>query len=391
MPWKVQDLMSNRTEFVLLATQPQANVSQLCRRFGISRKTGNKWLSRYRAEGDGGLADRSRRPLSSPEQTSAATEDRVLDVRRRHQAWGGRKIRRYLLDRGTVEALDVPAASTITEILRRHGKIDEAESVKRQAWQRFERAAPNELWQMDFKGWFEVSSGSRCHPLTVLDDHSRYALGLQACVNEQGVTVQRELAAIFRRYGLPRQILADNGSPWGNTEESPETWLTVWLMRLGIIMSHGRPRHPQTQGKDERFHRTLKAEVLQGRTFRTISEVSRAFVSWREVYNRERPHESLGLSVPASRYQVSEREFPEKLPAIEYAPGDEVRKVQQRGELNYGGVRYRISTAFEGEPVALRINATREDSREVWYCRQLLGHLDLRTQQFERRTFRREG
>ena len=388
MPWKVQNLMSSRGEFISLATQPGANVSQLCRRFGISRKTGNKWLSRYRQGGEGELLDRSRRPRSSPEKTAAAMEERVVEVRRVHSAWGGRKIRAYLCRRDVAE---VPSASTITAILHRHGLIDEAQSAKHRALERFERPAPNDLWQMDFKGWFEISSGSRCHPLTVLDDHSRYSVGLQACGNEQGVTVQKELRGMFRRYGIPRQMLMDNGSPWGNDAESSETWLTVWLMRLGIRVSHGRPYHPQTQGKDERFHRTLKAEVLQGRTFRTMSEVSDRFVAWREVYNRERPHEALGMEVPASRYKVSEREYPEQLPAIEYGPGDEVRKVQQGGELNYRGVLYRVPSAFHGEPVALRINATEEDRREVWYGPQKLGHLNLRTRSFERRTFRREG
>ena len=388
MPWKVQDLMSSRGEFVSLATQPGANVSQLCRRFGISRKTGNKWLSRYRRDGDEGLASRSRRPRSSPEQTAETMEERVLEVRREHSAWGGRKIQAYLCQRGVTE---VPSASTITSILHRRGLIDQAQSVKHRAFERFERPAPNDLWQMDFKGWFEMSSGSRCHPLTVLDDHSRFAVGLQACGNEQGLTVQRELKGLFRIYGMPRQMLMDNGPPWGSDVDYSDTWFTVWLMRLGVVVTHGRPYHPQTQGKDERFHRTLKAEVLQGRTFRSLSEVSKRFGSWREVYNRERPHEALGMKVPASRYQVSEREYPEKIPAIEYGPGDEVRKVQPGGELNYGGIRYRVSGAFEGEPVALRINATRDDQREVWYCQQMLGHLNLRTQRFERRTFRREG
>ena len=388
MPWKVQDLMSSRVEFIRLATHVEANVSQLCRRFGISRKTGNKWLSRHRQEGDSGLVDRSCRPRRSPERTAPAMEDRVLTVRGEHEAWGGRKIRAYLCQRCIK---DVPSASTITAILHRHGLIAASESVKHRAWQRFERAAPNELWQMDFKGWFTLRSGNQCHPLTVLDDHSRYALGLQACGDERGETVQRHLIEIFRRYGMPRQLLMDNGSPWGCDEEHRDTWLTVWLMRLQIRVSHGRPRHPQTQGKDERFHRTLNAEVLRGRTFGSLAETAAQFASWREMYNGERPHEALNMAVPASRYQISQRDYPEKLPALEYGPDDDVRKVQSRGELYYGGVTYRVSSAFAGEAVALRRTTTKADYREVWYSQQLLGHLNLRMQTFERRTFRREG
>jgi transposase InsO family protein len=388
MPWKVQELMSSRQEFVSLAMQSGAKVSQLCRRFGISRKTGNKWLRRFREQGGLGLSDRSRRPRSSPAKTTVDLEKRVLEVRRSHSAWGGRKIRAYLCQRGVTE---VPAASTITAILQRHGLIEPAESVKHRALQRFERDLPNDLWQMDFKGWFTVASGVKCHPLTVLDDHSRYAVGLQACSDERGQTVQRELTKMFRTYGIPRQMLMDNGSPWGCDLEFADTWLTVWLMRLGIGVSHGRPYHPQTQGKEERFHRTLKAEVLRGRCYKSLPEVSQRFVDWREEYNRERPHEALGMAAPASRYRVSDREFPERLPAIEYGPGDEVRKVQDSGELHYCGVVYRLSSAYHGEPVALRANVTEESRREVWYCQQMLGHLNLREGRFERRTYRREG
>src|SRR5262249_9640533 len=158
----------------------------------------------------------------------------------------------------------------------------------------------------------------RCHPLTVLDDHSRFALGLEACANEQGVTVQERLTTIFRRYGLPRRMTMDNGSPWGNDSTHPHTPLTVSLMRLGIGVGHSRPYHPQTQGKDERFHRTLKVEVLHGRTFRDLPHCQAAFDEWRTVYNVQRPHEALAMATPGSRYAISARPFPASLPAVEY-------------------------------------------------------------------------
>ena len=194
-----------------------------------------------------------------------------LAVRAEHPAWGGRKIRRRLQD---LKHPAVPSASTITAILHRQGRIAAAASAGHKPFERFERAAPNELWQMDYKGHFATRAG-RCHPLTVVDDHSRYAVGLRACGDERGGTVQAELSAIFRRYGLPERMLMDNGSPWGSDALHRHTWLTVWLLELGIAVSHGRPYHPQTQGKDERFHRTLTAEVIGRRAFADLAECQR--------------------------------------------------------------------------------------------------------------------
>ena len=207
MPWQHVTPMSQRKEFVKLARIEGANRARLCARFGISRKTGYKWLARYRREGEPGLADRSRRPQNSPGETPPALVAAVLRLRERHPAWGGRKLRARLMALGHTP---VPAASTITAILRRHGLIDPEESAKHKAWQRFEAEAPNDLWQMDFKGHVAVAGG-RCHPLTVLDDYSRYAVGLEACANERWTTVRECLTAIFRRYGLPRKMLMDNG------------------------------------------------------------------------------------------------------------------------------------------------------------------------------------
>ncbi len=350
MPWQQVTRMSEKKEFVQLALAADANISRLCRRFQVSRKTGYKWLNRYRLENEAGLSDRSRRPHSTPGATTAQMEAAVLQVREAHPAWGGRKIRARLQALGGEEA---PAASTITGILQRHGLLDPEESAKHKAWRRFEAAAPNDLWQMDFKGHFAVDGG-RCHPLTVLDDHSRYALGLEACADEQGGTVRPRLTKIFRRYGLPRKILVDNGPPWGGGWEHPYTPVTVWWLRLGIAVSHARPRHPQTLGKDERFHRTLRAELLQYCQGLDVARCQPRFDDWRRCYNLERPHEALEMAVPASRYRESPRSFPEALPVWEYGPGDQVRKVQAEGWFSFRGREYRISKAFRGELVALR-------------------------------------
>jgi transposase InsO family protein len=366
--------MEQREEFVRLALVAGANVSELCRRFGISRAKGYKWLGRYRVEGRAGLADRSRRPRHSPSQTSTAVEGEVLRIREAsNNVWAGRKIAKVMRRAG---AAQVPAPSTITAILRRHGKLEERRHEHPGPYRRFERPAPNELWQMDFKGHFAMSQG-RCHPLTVLDDHSRYSLTISACGNERDATVRPQLVSVFRRYGLPFAMLMDNGAPWGDAGDQPHTVFTAWLMRLGVGVIHIRPMHPQTQGKDERFHRTLQAEVLSGRSFRDLPSCQRAFDRWRHVYNHERPHEALALATPVERYRASSRTYPETLPPIEYGPGDIVRKVDQDGFITLKSHSIRISKAFRGHPIALR--PTEQDGvLSVHFCAHQIATLDLR-------------
>ncbi len=324
MPWRECSIMSQRQEFVALASAQGAKVRALCRRFGISATTAYKWLARHR-QGEA-LKDRSRRPQNSPGRTDGRLEREVLALRQQHPAWGGRKLRARLL---AMDLKGVPAASTITEILRRHGCLSPSESIKHQPWQRFERSRPNELWQMDFKGHVPMHRGGRCHPLTVLDDHSRFAVALRACADERLETVREEFIAVFRRYGLPEQILSDNGPPWGTPGSARGyTRLTIWMLRLGVRVIHGRPEHPQTQGKAERFHRTLMAELLSRQDLRDLGEAQRTFDAWRRMYNLERPNEALGNAVPASRYQPSPRLYPERLPALAFGPDDLIRRVR---------------------------------------------------------------
>lgn len=372
MPWLEKSLMSLRKEFVTLALNEGTNFTQLCRGFQISRKTGYKWLARFLREGAEGLRDRPRRPRGSPRTTPPALEDAVLRLRDQHPAWGGRKLRARLQ---ATQPGAAPAASTITAILRRHGRLDPKACAPHRAWQRFEAEAPNDLWQMDFKGHFPADQG-RCHPLTVLDDHSRYALGLEACGDEQTMTVRPRLTAIFRRYGLPRRLLVDNGAPWGSDRLHPYTPLTVWLMRLGIRVSHSRPYHPQTLGKDERFHRTLNAELLQYCQGLELAACQRRFEDWRRLYNLERPHEALGLAVPASRYRESPRPFPENLPPLEYGPGDQVRKVAINGVIHYHNRKFRIGKAFRGEYVALR-PTLKDGVFDVFFANQRVAQLNV--------------
>ena len=283
MPWKEVSMVSAREEFVRLAMQPGANKSALCRRYGISRPTGDKWIERYAAQGKAGLVDRSRRPRASPARTTGVVEQAIVSLRAQHPAWGARTLKARLQTQGVK---DLPAAvSTVHAIVQRHGLIAPEESDQRKAFQRFEHAQPNELWQMDFKGHVPLSAGGRCHPLTVLDDHSRFNLCLQALGNEHTHGVQAALCATFRCYGLPQWIIADNGPPWGDSAAHRYTALGVWLIRLGVSISHSRPYHPQTLGKDERFHRTLNAELLSRTTLIDLAHAQSRFDAWRPLYN----------------------------------------------------------------------------------------------------------
>lgn len=386
MPWREASQVSLRREFVALASHPEAEMSALCREFGVSRKTGYKWLRRFKEEGTAGLEDLSRRPCSSPHRTGKHIEEAVCDVRLAHPTWSGYKIRHVLLRQvreGHCELRpdEIPAASTCTQILHRHDLIDDREPQQDYGWQRFEKARPNELWQMDFKGNFGLESNIRVYPLTVLDDHSRYSIALKACGDQKLETVQGHLSEAFDRYGLPDRILADNGAPWGaprtaGIKKTRYTQFTLWLYRLGVSVSFSRPYHPQTLGKDERFHRTLGEELLSRHTYRCLDDVQAGFDVWRQVYNLERPHEALGMQVPADRYQPSTRPLPKHLMPIEYGPNDTVRKVNGNGTIGFKGRLHMIGPAFQGLPVALRPTTT-DDRFHVFFGIQKVIEIDL--------------
>ncbi len=374
MPWQEVDTVSLRIEFVRLAQAGGVGMAELCRRFRISRKTGYKWLQRGREGGEQGMQDRTRRPWRSPGRTPESVEAKVVRLRKQHPAWGPRKLRRVLSDRGEQ---DLPAVSTVAAILRRHELIDEDQASQHQPYKRFEHERPNDLWQMDFLGDF-AAGAQRCHTLTALDDHSRFNLVLSACADQSTQTVREQLIEAFCRFGLPLRMTMDNGSPWGNSGDRHDlTPLVVWLMRLGIRVSHSRPFHPQTQGKDERFHRTLRAEVLAGRHFCDLAQVQSSLDHWRPIYNGVRPHESLNMQVPQQRYQCSPRPYPQRLPPLEYGPEDKVRKVQDLGWLQFSGKQFRVPRALKGQPVAIRATTT-DGSYDVFFGRHFITKIDLR-------------
>lgn len=349
MPWNEVSVMDQRREFVHLALIEGVNRRELCRRFGISPETGYKWLQRFN-EGDVGLANRSRRPLTSPQRSAWEAEAAVLALRDAHPAWGARKIAVCLMR----EKMEVPACSTVHAILVRHGRIAPLPGGPR-ATLRFEKEAPNLLWQMDFKGWVCMSNTQHLQPLTVLDDHSRFALCLAACANQTTQTVQTQLTPVFRHYGLPQAMFVDNGSPWGDSSGARWTRFGVWLLKLGVEVIHSRPFHPQSRGKNERFHRTLNNEVLALRPLRDLGDAQAAFDTWRSIYNFERPHEALDYAVPADRYHPSPRSMPEHLPEPEYDQGEIVRKISTtKTYIAFKGRFWKVPHAFGGESLAIR-------------------------------------
>jgi transposase InsO family protein len=371
MPWQERSIMSQRREFVVLASAPDANMAQLCRRFGISRESGYQWLRRFRAGGEPALVDRSRRPAKSPNKSSEETERLIVQMREAQPVWGPRKIKARLEAQGH---RNLPVPSTITQILHRHGLITPEASAAATPWRRFEHEHPNDLWQMDFKGPIATRRGD-CHALTVLDDHSRYAIGVRACADQSQPTVRRQLGELFTVYGLPWRILADNGGTWAG--QGGESWsaLEVWLLKLGVIMIHGRPYHPQTQGKDERFHRTLKAELLRRVDIKSVAHAQSLFDPWRDVYNLERPHEALGLKPPMTRYVLSTRPMPAELPRLEPGPGQIVGVVKEGGHLRFAGRRWYLGRAWNQETVGLVENA-RAHVTDVYFGPYLIAQLD---------------
>ena len=348
MGWREISVADQRREFVMLASLAGANVSALCERFGISRQTGYLWLRRF-AAGEDSFADRSRRPLHSPHRLAGELEARILAVRDAHPAWGARKIAVVLRRDG----ITPPADSTVHAVLSRHGRIA-LESAGR-AYGTFERSEPNALWQMDFKGRVRLGYGAWLHPLTVIDDNSRFAVGLAACADQQTQTVQARLETTFRHHGLPEAIYVDNGSPWGGGQPRQWTPLRVWLLKLGIETIHSKPYHPQGRGKNERFHRSLTAEVFSLVPLTDFEDAQAAFDRWRHVYNRERPHQALDFATPAERYRLSKRAFPKNLPAPVYAPGEIVRRVgTTKAYVSFRNRLWKVPEAFAGEVLAIR-------------------------------------
>lgn len=374
MAFQGVSIMDLKKEFVLQAIKDKRNMSHLCNHYNIDRKTGYKWLSRFEQCGPTGLLEHSKRRINQhPNQTQEDITNLIINARKAHPSWGGRKLRKYLENK---DIKKLPAASTITDILRRASLIGSPGKETKENWKRFEHEKPNRLWQMDFKGDFAMETG-RCFPLTVLDDHSRFALGIKACNNQRNEEVKNNLIEIFECYGMPEQINTDNGSPWGNSCQSRYTKFSVWLMQLGIKVSHSKIYHPQTNGKVERFHRTLKLELLEKNYFRDHKHAQYLFDKWRDCYNLERPHEAIDMDTPISRYSHSYREYTGKLLQPEYRSGDEVRKVNKDGIVKFLGESCFIGRPFSGQTIGIRSSET-EGLFGVYFYQQQIAKIDIR-------------
>jgi len=267
-------------------------------------------------------------------------------------------------------------------VLKRNGLISDAKSEKATKYTSFEYPYPNALWQIDFKGYFDLLNKGRCHPLTITDDHSRFNIGLFACRNESLGIVQKHLGNVFAKYGLPDRILADNGPPWGSGGNPTAvglrsfTRLEVWLLKLDVKVIHGRPYHPQTQGKEERFHRTLKDELLQYEHFKDFSHCQYGFDHWRNKYNCQRPHEAIDFDFPVSRYKPSARAMPTTTLNSTYSKSHEIRTVKDGGFINFRGKKYRVGKAFTGEKIAIK-RTTNEKQFSTYFRNQFIRNLDL--------------
>lgn len=375
MPWKQVSAMDQREEFVRLALLEGANRRELCRRFGVSPETGYKWLNRFTAGEAEDFADRPRRPLTSPLQIAEADAERICEVRARHPAWGARKIKAFLEARGH----QMPAASTVHQALRRHGLIVPPPGGAR-ASLRFEAGAPNDLWQMDFKGHSRLGDGSRLCPLTVIDDHSRFSPCLKALGSETGEEVKAALTRVFEIHGLPLVLFTDNGNPWGGSQGNSWTAFRVWLLKVGVDLIHSRPYHPQSRGKNERFHRSLDEEVMSLRPLATRADAQKAFDRWRQVYNHQRPHGALGHAVPASRYRPSHRPFPRKLSEPAYEEGTITRRVfSTKSYISFRGRHRKVPEALRGERLAIRPLET-DGQYGVFFASHLIATIDLTEQ-----------
>lgn len=349
MPWKERSIEKMREEFVKRVLNKEKSKSELCREYGISRPTGDLWIKRY-SEGES-LSDKSRRPHNMPLKTDSETENLIIEYRKKYPAIGAVKIHKMLENDGYT---DLPCSKTINNIFKRNGLITKEASLAATPFQRFEKSEPNEMWQADFKGHFEMKNGKRCHPLNIIDDNSRFNLCSKAQNGETFEEIKPVLISVFKEYGMPFSFLCDNGNPWGTPQSMGYTCFEVWLMELGILTLHGRPLHPQTQGKDESFNRSMTRELLKHSSFENLEDADRQFQIYRDFYNNKRPHHSLNLKVPGEIYIPSSRKYTEKIQEWEYPSDCEIRKVKSSGYFSFNNQGYFLSEAFAGKEIAIR-------------------------------------
>jgi len=375
MPWYISEVEHLRVEFVMIAREAGVSISEACRQFGISRKTGYKWLNRYEDHGLRGLSDRSRRPQSSP-SVDGETVIAIINLRQEHPYWGPKKLRALLLRQGFGDS--APGVATIGRILTRTGLSTPKGRGRPRRWHSGPIEAqvlePNDVWTVDFKGWWRTGDGSRCEPLSVVDLFSRYILCLRPMRRHGVKDVRPVFEQIFERYGLPRSIRSDNGSPFASiTAPHGLTRLSAWWRSLGILPERIEPGHPEQNGSHERMHGNIARE-LEGRPAATVMEESRRLENWRLEYNLHRPHEALEMRVPGDLYRRSPRRLGDASPFC-YPLGHLRRRVRKDGYVCLKGRHVYISAALSGSDVG--IEQVGENEYQIWFCDLKLGEIDL--------------
>ena len=378
MPWEETRPMDQRTQFVADHQRGLYAMAELCARYGVSRKTGYKWLARYAQEGARGLHERSHAPHRCPHRIDAALAELLVAARQQHPRWGPAKLLHYLAPRHPRVAT-WPAVSTVADLLKRHGLVAKRRRrrpVVHPGAVPIHTAAPNDLWTADFKGQFRTQDGVYCYPLTVADQHTRYLLAVHGLLNTRVVGALAAFERAFRAYGLPAAIRTDNGVPFANTGLHGLTQLSVWWLRLGIQHQRIRPASPQENGAHERMHRTLKAETARPPA-RTLAQQQGAFDAFRAAYNAERPHAALGGDTPASRYGASPRPYPDRLPALEYPGHFAVKMVTNAGTIRFKHRILFLANALKHHHVGLE--ETGDGVWSLYLGAVLLGRIDERT------------
>ncbi len=353
MPWRETQVMEERVRFVQELRSGDWTMTDICRRFGISRKTGYKYLARYVIHGLKGLKDWSRAPHRQGRQVPEDIESEVLALKKRHRTWGAPKLRDWFLHDDPDQKW--PATSTIHRILERHGLVRRRRRRRRAVPSEEplgHAQAPNEVWCADFKGWFRTQDGNRCDPFTVTDAYSRYSLCCRSVEKTDFSNVQRVLKRAFQEYGLPQALRTDNGAPFSARSIAGLSRFAVWLVYLDVRIERIEPGEPQQNGRHERFHLTLKQDTASPPA-RTLRGQQRRFNRFQEEYNEDRPHESLGGRPPGAVYASSPRSYPRLLRELEYPSDFLVRKITSPGRFKLHGASYFVSEVLLGECVGL--------------------------------------
>lgn len=347
MPWECKTVEEQRREFAEAAKETK-NFSALCREFGITRKTGYKWVERYKENAD--LLDKSRKPFTVTNRTPIETEERIVVLRAENPGWGAKKLKEVLERQGH----EIPCVKTVNNILNRYGCISAEESRKHQAFTRFEKEHCNEMWQTDFKGEFRMADNNYCYPLNIFDDHSRFVIKIAPALSTANKVIPAFRSA-FCEYGMPNSVLSDNGAQFAGFRQG-YTRFEKWLMNHDVLPIHGRIKHPQTQGKIERFHRTMQEELLKHTVMENIDDANNKFQLWREKYNNIRPHEALGMKCPAEVYIPSSRAYSDEVSPYEYGGQFHVIKVNSWGYARFDKWQVYLSETMINEYIEFRPN-----------------------------------